>query len=129
MEHDGHRPVVAGGDLGGSLSGAFCSASSYADAHRCCWLAGAVVQLVSAVVRLASPGICCSGWTTNAVTVLIGWVTPAMCCSETGPIACAAPGVWVYGAPYVAVPLVPSSSVAAVATKSFGSARGSRSRA
>ena len=45
-----------------------------------------------------------------------------MCCSETGPIFWAAPAVWLYGAPYVAVPLVPSSSVTAVATKSLGAA-------
>ena len=45
-----------------------------------------------------------------------------MCWRETGPIFWAASGVWLYGAPYVAVPLVPSSSVAAVATKSNGSA-------
>ena len=37
-----------------------------------------------------------------------------------GPIFCAASRVCEYGAPYVADPLVPSSSVAAVATKSVG---------
>jgi len=33
------------------------------------------------------------------------------------------PGVWLYGAPYLALALMPSSSVAAVATKSAGADR------
>jgi len=46
-----------------------------------------------------------------------------MCWRATGPIFCPVPGVWLYGAPYLELALVPSSSVAAVATKSAGADR------
>ncbi len=46
-----------------------------------------------------------------------------MCWRATGPIFCPVPGVWLYGAACLALALVPSSSVAAVATKSAGADR------
>ena len=118
----GTGPYSPGSTLEGSPS-AFASASSYDDAHFCCCAGVAEDQARSDRCKASSLAVAPSGPTTKSLTVSIGWVTPPMCCNEIGPIFCAAPGVCVYGAPYVAVPLDPSSSVAAVWRKSPGADR------
>jgi hypothetical protein len=62
-----------------------------------------------------------SGRTTKSVAGSTGSRTPPHRSGGTGPTTCPALGSLVYGAPYVALVLVPSSSDTAVVTKSTSS--------
>src|ERR1700692_1843769 len=63
-----------------------------------------------------------SGEYTKSTAVLIGWLTPSHFCRWMNAICCPSP-LWLYGGPYPAVPLEPSSSLTPVVTKSTGIAR------
>ena len=97
------------------------NAFEYASVHAfCCDVDAAAYWSIAAESGGSVVAVDRRGRMTKARAVSIGIRTPGMDCRSTGPTFCAAPGVFVYGGPYWATPLVWFSSVISVATKSLG---------
>ncbi len=88
--------------------------------HALCWAGDACWYSVSAAWVTGWLGSVRNGPMTKSCAVSMGWWTPNHCSGSKKPMCCVASGVELYGGPYVAVPLVPSSSVMAVWAKSTG---------